>query len=273
MSQVDLVIAEYLDRFFIKKATPNLIKRLRRIASEAQQKAEQTYQQLKAPRVVPKEIYIENWVRDEMALFLASKSVKKIPAAQPPSHLKATVDFHLTFPPQLQRKLIKKLFRAQIEKRPLVWQSFDLPVEELEEKFRAVVEERQTFAQKRGFSSYPEFSLWCYQIPKSDFSFFIKKVNLILEFLNRFLPGVNDLPQNFYSPFNISCFLCLGQEFLFSDFSEVIEYLVDKDKRLARASRLFEIEFEKKILALFLTRKPGVSKLSLTKKKIFAIKF
>ena len=265
MKVFDLIISEYLDYFFIKKRSPGLIRKLKQLAIKARREAIESYQKLKPPKIVPQDIYIENWIRDVVSLYLASRTINQTRIDNPPPDLQASVKFHLAFPPQLQTELRKRFFKTELKKRPSIWRSFQLPVKELEKKFKDVVKEKQKLAQKRGFSSYLDFFLWRYKIPKSDYQLFTNRIDQIIEFLNQSLSDIKSLPEGFYSRFNIPCFLCLSAQFPFRNFSEVIDWVVKQNPYLARFQNRIDLKFESRDSQLLYVKEADRFKIILDK--------
>ena len=263
---IDLMIDESLAYFFIQKKPLKLKRELKKIALRAKREAKKTYQKLKPPKIVPQKIYLENWIREALLGYLAAKTLRRIKLNQPPFDLQAIAKFHLLFPPQTQAKLRKQLFAAQLKKRPSIWQNFGLPLQKLEKVFKKVIKEREKNARQKGFSSFPELLLQRYRIPKKDYQLFIKGVDQLIAFLNQPLSRVKNLPPNFYSRFNLPCFLCLSSQFPFQNLSEVINWLIRQNALLARFRHKFTLKLNSQESQLIYLKENDCFKIILNKK-------
>jgi len=247
MEKIDLknICLEYLPRYESEGIDVSLDK-LIKLALRASKKAVKTYIVLKEPRVCSENIYIDNWVREELIRDFAIKTVKPISLKKPPASFKASADFYLLLPPELHRHLITIFFNSKAENRKKTWNSLKLPTKEIEQKFIRMTEERIKFAQNKGYATYVDMFLDKNKIPRSDYERFLKNIDKLVKYCNSNLPKTGVHPEWFYSEFNLPCFMCRLSSFPFKSFDEVLDYVVKTNKILGKFKQKVIIKFGEK---------------------------
>ena len=158
--------------------------------------------------------------------------IKPIDLKSPPSNLKATVDFHLVFPQELQKKLKNKIFDTSPKERASEWKKINLDIDKVSNSFKEMLKERNNFAYDKGFSSRLVMALDWFKIPENDYKKFTNNIDKIIHLCNLQLPKFDKLPPSFYSEFNIPCFICQIFKFPLKTTDEAFNYIVKGNKVL-----------------------------------------
>ena len=212
------------------------------VAKKASEKAKQNYKKIVEPKTCPIDVYISFWVKQVVMKDLATRGIRKISLNNPPSLFRASAKYFLLLPQELQKELNKRFFAVGPEKRKEVWQSFDLPLGELEKSLKGMMMERTKFAQKKGYSSYVDMFLDRCKISKSNYKQFIVNVDEVIEYCNQQLPKTSNLPSWFYSEFNLPCFMCVGSLFPFKNLDEAFNFVFKKYKVLDKYRNKIDIK-------------------------------
>jgi len=235
MEKIDLknICLEYLPRYKAERIDISLEK-LVSLALISSKKAENTYAELKEPRACSKNIYTINWVKEKLQRDLAIRTLKPISLDNPPPLFRKAAKYFLEFPMELHLPVATKLFDAKPEDRIKVWGKLNLPYANIENMFIGMTAERTLFAKNKGFSRYVDMHLDKCKIPPKDYQRFIENTEIILDYCNKHLPKVNNLPEWFYSEFNTPCYLCRLSTFPFKTLDEVMSYVGGKYMVLAK---------------------------------------
>lgn len=205
---------------------------LRTIITKAKKESKANYDKLREPKTSLIDRYINYWVRQEITKDIAARTVKRVTLNNPPPSLKASAKYFSLLPYGLHEKLRKKLFNTKPDKRKALWENFDLPLDEIEKRFKEMTIERIGFARKKGFSSYADMHLDKYKIPKSDYEKFTKDTDNIIEYCHQQLSKINNLPKQSYNKLNRPCYICSISTFPFETLEEAQDHIVKKYKIL-----------------------------------------
>ncbi|MBI1863970.1 hypothetical protein HYS03_02050 [Candidatus Woesebacteria bacterium] len=145
-------------------------------------------------------------------------------------------------PYELHGLLWRKFYDAKVDKRREIWKSFNLPVEEIQKKFILMTKERNEFAKRKGYLNRVDMILDEIKISRAVFDSFMRHIDKVIGYCNRQLPGVNDLPNWFYSEFNSPCFICRMSLFPFKNFDEVIDCVMGEYKFLSEFKDKIDIQ-------------------------------
>lgn len=226
------------------------LKDLKEIVSKAQKSAVENYKKLKPPKLIPIDTYARLWVREALAHDLAKKTVKPVKLDKPPIDYKAIVDFHLILPPELLHKVSRKILHTSPERGEEVWNSFNLPFKEIEEKFIAATVSKNKMAQRKGFKSFLEYQMFRYKISTADYINFERNINKAVDFCTNKLSNINT-PQSFFSEFSIPCYMCLLLSFPFKDLDETFDFIAKKYKVLDKFKKKIKIRFGESSTSLY----------------------
>lgn len=215
---------------------------LKKMAMSAAKEARRNYKLLNKPKTNSVDVYTLIWVRDTIMADFAFKAVKPISMVNPPSYLKASVDFNLLFPEKLLLKLRKKLYGASPNEREKIWDNFNLPLKKIEGKFIDMTRERNEFAKNKGYKNRVEMSLSQDKIPISDYKVFVERANELINFCNDQLSIDTSLPKWFYSRFNLPCFMCRVSSIPFNTQNEVLSFVMKHYEILAEFKRNIKIQ-------------------------------
>ncbi len=181
---------------------------LRQLAEKAADEARENYPKLSKPKTGSLSTYTAHWVREAILKDFTSRTTKRVSPNSSDPLVKATADFLAIFPPELLYNLRAEIYNSQpYEKRGQVWQSYHLPLEEIEARFVALVTARNVFANQKGYPSYLALALKNNKIPLSAYQRFVRNIDRLISYCNRQLPEVS-VPAWFYSEFNLPCFIC-----------------------------------------------------------------
>jgi hypothetical protein len=180
------------------------------------------------------------------------------------SFIKASTEYLTIFSYENQLALKKKFFNTSPPKRQQLWESFNLPVEEIKEKFQEMTKERSGLAQKKGHASYVDMRLEKYSIPQSAYVDMLKNVDKLIRYCRKQVSDTDDLPEWFYSKYNLPCYVCRIAKFPFESKNDVLKYWIEKYDILAKSKDKIDIVLGKVSSTQYL-RKSGRFKITLDK--------
>jgi hypothetical protein len=170
--------------------------------------ARERYPHLKDPKTTSINNYVKCCVRYAIDYELAIKGLKSLAdenVADRFKHLKAYFDL---VPVDASETIALKIYNAKREEREDIWKSSNLPIKEIDKRFKSVCKEKIIFATSKGFSNLLELQLDHKQITQKEYKRFIEHIDAVIDFCNIQLPAVSALPSWFYSEFNTPCLLC-----------------------------------------------------------------
>jgi len=229
---LELIYREYLSKYKAEKIKGFKASDLRGLIRDTAKEAKQNYHNLEEPRTCKLNVYTDFWVRQVVSRDFAKKAAKNISFNDSPTSFRASVEYYSLFPYEMHSELRRRLFNTKLTERSGVWESFHLPVKKIEENFKKMATERIGFARRKGYETYIDMHLDIYGIQQSDYQEFISKADKILEYVNQQLPKVNKKPSQFYSIFNLPCFVCELPSFPFKAHSEVVNFVAKNNKLL-----------------------------------------
>ncbi len=125
-------------------------------------------------------------------------------------------------------KFQNKIYGSQpYELREDHWKKLNLPFKKVRKKFKVLAKARNQLAKNNGYHSYLEFILNHDKIPQSNLKQFIKDIDRTIEHCNQSLPKI-DLPNWFYSEFNLPCFICETTSFPFDNLDNVFNFVAQQ---------------------------------------------
>lgn len=162
------------------------------------------------------------------------------------SFSKAASRYFEIFPHDQQMLVKKNVFDKKPQERSEAWQKFNLPVDEIQERFKKITQERNKLAKERGFNSYIELRLDHYSIPKLHYTKMLQDVDSYIGICNKKLANLGNLPENFFSEFNPPCYICRVRNFPFKNKEEILEYFSKKFNIDSKIKDNFQITYGEK---------------------------
>ncbi|WKZ25741.1 MAG: hypothetical protein QY322_00285 [bacterium] len=208
------------------------------LVSESTKQARIKYRKLAAPKLMSEELYIRNWIYDVKVRDRAEVEFKNIN----PSSYQASVDFFITYHPELRTKLQNEIWGSQPEKRGGVWEKFRLPYKRIEESFSNLIAQRKELVFAKGYEVFVDYYLDLYKIPKSVYKDFIRNNNKVIEFCNSHTTH-NNLEKDFFSEFGNHCSLCNLKNFPFGNLGDVTHYMSSNNVVISMYKSKVDIEF------------------------------
>ncbi len=205
------------------------------VARKAYKEAIQNYTELSVPKICSEEIYINYWLTSTLDRYLATKLTEQNKSSS--SFTKAVADFFCVLPKDKNWFDIRgDFFGHKTEDREKAWKDYNLPLKELERKFKTVCKERNKLAKDKGYKNFIDMKSADnkYNIPKHSFERFLNNVDNVIDFCNKQLPDLDNFPDNFYSVFGTSCYLCQITSFPFKTLDQTFLYVVGQSKLLAK---------------------------------------
>jgi len=126
-------------------------------------------------------------------------------------------------------------WHTPVHERKNVWNTFNLPVDQLEKLYGVIVQERNKLAREQGLPSFIEKSLAYHSIPEKSFETFRKESAKIVEYCLENLPELRQMPDRYYEAEIMPCVMCLKKGFPFASLEEVrkaIEEMYPQVKQL-----------------------------------------
>ncbi|KKQ95530.1 MAG: hypothetical protein UV74_C0001G0035 [Candidatus Woesebacteria bacterium GW2011_GWB1_43_14] len=219
---LELIFQEYLPKYQSELKSFKT-SNLKQLILKASKEAKKHYEKLPKIKTCSSRTYIKLWTRDKIAENLASKTIKKVSLSKPSLTHGASVKYYSLIPYEMHYVYRKELFDANPKDREKVWKSFGLSETEIENKFRGLVVEHIDYAIKKRFPSYVEMVLEKDKISHSTYKCFTKNINRAISYCNQHLPKDGNLPNWFYSKFNMPCYVCRLSQFPFNTQDEVLD--------------------------------------------------
>lgn len=207
-----------------------------------QKKATNLYLKLPKPKTCNLGTYLKIFIQTTTAKNKAKKSITPVRLDDPPKEFEAQAEFIKHFPPEALVELRNRIYDAPVKNRARVWRDLDVPVETLEQKFKKVVKSRINFAKSRGYKKYVDMFLDKYEISEKDYAYFVKNTDDTINYCNQELPKDKNLPDWFYSNFNLPCFICRQKDFPFKNNEEVIDCFAKKYPLMEKFKHKLEIK-------------------------------
>lgn len=224
-NKLKFISQEYYRKFEkLKIRVP--ISNLQNLVTKEALKAEKNYHRLVEPRTCSLNTYVALWVREILEKKFILKTLKKVDSQNPrDSFVQSLSSFFYYLPQELIPHMRKNIFDAPFLKRKDIWQSFNLPLNEIENRFQKLIETRIKDLSERNYSPFFEVFLEKNKISQEVYTQFVKGVDKLIVDLNSQLPQIKDLPSWFYSEFNLPCFICQLPKFPFNSTAEVIDFI------------------------------------------------
>ena len=220
-------------------------RQLRSLIKKESKKAEEYYYgKIVDPKTASVNTYIRGWVTGYIRADFTSKTLDKISPTSTVPLSRSISSLNELFPLVTISHLRRKIYAVEFEKRKNVWENFNLPIDQIERRFIAVADERNRSCKQIGFSSYIDFCLDREKIPIPDYELFIKDINKVINYCNRQLPNEEDLPNQFYSRFNLPCYMCKPAKFPFTNLDEILDYVSKKYDVLAKFKHKVTIKID-----------------------------
>jgi hypothetical protein len=209
------------------------------LMGETEKEARKRYDTLKNPKTSSIDTYIKSCVRYALAYDLA---INPEPKDRRGESYEALKDYFNLVPVDSSETIGLKFYNAKREDRKEIWKSFNLPMKEVDKKFKEAAAESKAHAKARGYSSTVYRSLDFKEISKNSYERFLKKFDEIVDFCNEQLPNASALPTGFYSEFNVPCLLCEIPTFLFTTEEEIFDFVVKEHPILGVFKEKIEIK-------------------------------
>lgn len=225
--RLEIVCQDYYSRFQKVKIDISL-DHLRKLADKEIPKAKKNYLTLNKPRTCSLSTYVSLWVREALEREFILKTSRRVNLnrSTQDTYAQALTSFFYFLPQELIPHLRKEIFNAPFHRRRKIWQSFNLPIKEIESKFQNLVKTWEKEVQERNHSSFLDVLLEKNKIPRNDYLQFIKNADQLIALLNRQLPKIKNLPSWFFSEFNLPCFICQLNSFPFHSLKETFNFVV-----------------------------------------------
>lgn len=224
--------------------TPNLSS-LNKIINNAAKSAKQNYKRLLPPKVMSEDLYIKHWIRDAINHDIAKKSVKEFTIKETPDELKASLDFFLIYPPELQNEVRREIQAAPSSERNKIWDNFNLSYEEIEKVFISLTIQRNNSVVRPTYKNFLDFKLTLFRIPIDAFEYFVSNKSELIAFCQSKLPTNVKSNEYFFSEFAKPCYLCLLPDFPFKSLDEVLSCFFEEHQALKKYKKKIKIKFAK----------------------------
>lgn len=163
--------------------------------------------------------------------------MKSINLKSPPSNLKATANFHIVFPRELQADLRDRLFALSPENRKEEWKKNNLDIDKINNSFKVMIKERNKFAVNKGFVSRLDMAMDWYGVSKKHYQSFEKNVDQVISLCDKELTTFQNLPKWFFSEFNTPCYVCQVKKFPLKSLEETFDYLIKVKNELKNGKK------------------------------------
>jgi len=171
--------------------------------------AKENYSKLSKPKTCTLAFYIDYWIKEIALRNSILKTIKKISPTDTNDPNYVFREYFSILPIDKILIVYREIVSASpYSKRVKTAEKYEIVLKKLEELFVKMIFVRNKTASVQKYDSYIDLILNKNKIPRSSFQKFIKNVDFLIDYLNKQLPRVSHLPNWFYSPFNLPCFLC-----------------------------------------------------------------
>jgi len=223
------MVAKFIDRIFqdyvskYKKDYKEIdYQKFINILEESIDIARSNYEKIKSPKTSSLNLYLRIWINNSLEAELMKVRIARFYLL---ASYRSTGRYFTIFPYDSHIELNIKLFDAPINERPNTWRDFNLPMKEIEKRFINMTFERIEHGKIEGFKSYVDMFLSKYKIPEDEFIRFQANFDNFIDYSNKILPEINNLPDWFYSNFNLPCYMCLLSTMPFKYLDEVLIFI------------------------------------------------
>jgi hypothetical protein len=180
------------------------------------------YQNLPGPKTCSIDLYIELWLRDVVDLHLKKMNSQPfdIKGQIQDEFPRAIAAFLNEFPYEKSLKLSRQYAMTPIPERQKLVKSWQLDFSHLESLFVDTIKARNHLALSQNFPDFLTQSLSNLNIPPQSYQAFSSQLNEFIIACQKQLPPLQ-LPETFYSLFHTHCYVCLLDNFPFSNIKEV----------------------------------------------------
>lgn len=262
--KIKTIYQDYLFQFE-KEGIAVSRKSLQKLIAKETLKAKKNYSILTEPKTCSLSTYVALWVREILDQKFVLKGLRKINLNNPGQdpYAQAAASFFYFLPLELIPYLQKEIFTAPFSKRQKIWQDFNLPIKDIEDKFQYLVRARGKEQLERGFSFPWQGSLRKNKIPLKDYWQFTENIDRLIILLNQKLSCFKNLPTWFYDEFNLPCFICQLPSFPFSSLEEVFDFFAKEYPIIAKFRQKIKIEPEKENSSTIYRRKKDIFVISI----------
>ncbi len=239
-------------------------------------KAKKHYRQLANPRIYSLESYIYLWVKEALEKRLVLATTKSVDFHDPKDNLsQALANFFYYLPREISAPIKKRIFNAPIGKRRNIWANLNLPLENIEKRFRNLIKARIEKAPEHNYASFLKLFLESGQVPFETYNDFATNIDRLIAKLNYQLPKIGNPPPGFYSEFNLPCFICQLPNFPFRSIADVFKFVEREYPPLGAIKSKIKIRFRPAgrsftiynprldILEIYLNRTIGIRQLTI----------
>ncbi len=188
--------------------------RLYRLAQRETRKARKLFKKLPEPKTCNLFTYVTYWIKETIVKDFTHKTLKKVNMtdtnANKDDFAKAVNVYFSILPLDKLKNMHLKIISTDLSysKRKTTWQKSQSLLKQLEKPFVNLIVSRNKFACQKGYGQYTDLILANSQIPKSNYKYFIKNIDKVINSIHKELPKFPNLPYWFYSKVNMPCFIC-----------------------------------------------------------------
>lgn len=137
---------------------------------------------------------------------------------------KSVNDFFSTLTLDQVESINTDLFKSPPSDRFKIWESYSLPMAQIEKKFIQLTKSRIKLAFQQDYESYVDMLINKYKVTQKTYDNFISVIDDILEYCNKPFFEKKFLMWD-YSPFSNSCAICDLSSFPFDSNDDVFDFL------------------------------------------------
>ncbi len=188
--------------------------------------AKDNYANLLEPKTMSLDLYTGIYIFEAIDKIIILRTLKKVPNKYVGKDLlkRAISHYFNIFPDAMINAVNSEIYNLKFEEREKKLYELDLPLIEIEEKFKELTKARINDVKEKEGKAYKDFVLSNDKAPEEDYQEFIENYQKLINFSNENLLEI-EIPYYFYEVFNNPCFYCRINTFPFSNREEVINFM------------------------------------------------
>jgi len=243
--ELESICQYYLKEFKRARKTVSL-SRLESIARKEAEKARRNYLTLSRPKTCDTSTYINLWVRESLENKFYLETLSKVNLKKQNSNnsnifIKRLSEFYKILPFELIKPLQVKIFQAPLSERHKVWEDLHIQTVDIERKMQKLLIARKRELSKINQLPFIDIFLKKYKIPKRDYKEFNENIDNLIKDINSRLPKTQNQTKDFYSEFNLPCFICQLTFFPFNSQKEVVNFVAKEYPVIKRFNKKVKI--------------------------------
>ena len=191
--------------------------------------ASKQFDLLNSPRTCSKHTYVSHWLREVLDSDYISRDLQKVDlhANSNETYATAVSRYFSLLPLEKIEEVNKTVFEGDMLNQSNVWNSFNLPVDELNTAFISLAKARNMLANDQSYATIIDLHIEKNKIPQDSFDSFVSNVDSVIQEMRGKIP-MNNNSISSKVVFSPPCSVCSLVNFPFDSLNQVTKYVIEK---------------------------------------------